>query len=148
MHLLIWFSRSVPVNGAALSIVGLFYGPIWPATLNWANDMLPQEVRMVTMAIMYVFLHANHLRLHLLTASLDLVLPPWATVRRPLHWKVRATDTICYEGILPFVAGIILNKKGAYTLPYINTALTGLLGLYWVCLPIRKRYATQATGKV
>ena len=58
MHLLIWFSPSVPVNGAALSIVVLFYGPIWPATFNWDNDMLPQEVRMVTMAIMYVSLPA------------------------------------------------------------------------------------------
>ncbi|KAJ3551039.1 hypothetical protein NMY22_g41 [Coprinellus aureogranulatus] len=111
MQLLIWFVHSIPVDGTALAIVGLCYGPVWPATLNWANDMLPVEVRMVSMAILSC-----------------------------------AATLGC--GILPFIAGVILNTKGAHTLPYINTALTGVMVCYWVCLPIKKGTASQAAGKV
>lgn len=51
MQLLIWFVRSVPVNGTAVALIGLFYGPIWPAVLSLASDILPKEVEMVGMAL-------------------------------------------------------------------------------------------------
>ncbi|KAJ3551037.1 hypothetical protein NMY22_g38 [Coprinellus aureogranulatus] len=90
MQFINWFVPSIPVNGTALAVIGLLFGPVFPASLNWANDMLPHEVRMVSMALISC------------SASLGCA-------------------------ILPFIAGIILNEKGAHTLPYINVTLTGLL---------------------
>ncbi|KAJ2928860.1 hypothetical protein H1R20_g8167, partial [Candolleomyces eurysporus] len=51
MQFLIWFVRSVVVNSVALSAIGLLYGPLFPACLSVANDMLPQDIRMVSMAL-------------------------------------------------------------------------------------------------
>ena len=52
MHILIWTVKSLFLNAFATSIVGLVYGPVFPATLTLANDILPVEVSMVSMALM------------------------------------------------------------------------------------------------
>lgn len=52
MHFIIWFVSSVPIGGSALAIIGLLYGPVFPACLTLANELLPEEFKMVSMAIM------------------------------------------------------------------------------------------------
>lgn len=52
MHILIWTVRSAIQNAIATSIVGLVYGAVYPAILTLANDILPVEVLMVSMALM------------------------------------------------------------------------------------------------
>ena len=54
MHFLIWFVPSVLVNALALCVIGLLYGPVFPACMSLAGDMLPKETRMVSMALMCV----------------------------------------------------------------------------------------------
>jgi hypothetical protein len=52
MNLLVWFVNSNVENAVSTSIIGFVYGPIFPATLALANDLLPPEVHMVSMALM------------------------------------------------------------------------------------------------
>jgi hypothetical protein len=52
MQLLIWFLKSATQDGIYTSFIGLFYGPVFPAALGMANDILPGEVHMVVMALM------------------------------------------------------------------------------------------------
>jgi len=52
MQLLIWFVNSNVQNAFAMSIIGVVYGPVYPACLSLANDILPSEVRFMSMAIM------------------------------------------------------------------------------------------------
>ncbi|KAF7306729.1 MFS domain-containing protein [Mycena indigotica] len=51
MLFLIWFIDSIIENGASVGLIGLFFGPIFPALLELANDLLPAEVHLVSMAI-------------------------------------------------------------------------------------------------
>ncbi|KAF7320243.1 MFS domain-containing protein [Mycena kentingensis (nom. inval.)] len=51
MHLLIWFINSTVENGFSASIIGLVWGPIFPACLELANDLLPVELNLYSMAI-------------------------------------------------------------------------------------------------
>ena len=51
MHLLIWFVPSCIENAVSASIVGLVYGPIYPANIGIARDLLPPEVHLVSLAI-------------------------------------------------------------------------------------------------
>ncbi|KAF8807212.1 MFS general substrate transporter [Phlegmacium glaucopus] len=50
MQLLIWFVNSNVQNAFFTSIIGLVYGPIFPAALTLANDILPPDICMVSMA--------------------------------------------------------------------------------------------------
>jgi len=52
MQLLIWFVNSNVQNAFSTSIIGLAYGPVFPAALTLANDILPPDIRMVSMAFM------------------------------------------------------------------------------------------------
>ena len=52
MHLLIWLVHSNIENAFSTAIVGFVSGPLFPGTLRMANDVLPQDVHMVSMAIM------------------------------------------------------------------------------------------------
>jgi fucose permease len=54
MQLLIWFVNSNVQNAFSTGIIGLAYGPVFPASLTLANDILPPDIHMVSMAIMYV----------------------------------------------------------------------------------------------
>ena len=54
MQLFIWFVNSNIQNSLSTSIIGLAYGPIYPATLTLANDILPPDICMVSMAVMWV----------------------------------------------------------------------------------------------
>ncbi|KAF8971543.1 major facilitator superfamily domain-containing protein [Flammula alnicola] len=51
MQILIWTVNSNIENAFSTSIVGLVYGPVFPACLALANDILPSEIRMVSMAL-------------------------------------------------------------------------------------------------
>ena len=55
MQILIWFINSNIQNAFSMGIIGLVYGPVWPASLTLANDILPPDIHMVSMAIMCVF---------------------------------------------------------------------------------------------
>jgi fucose permease len=52
LHLIIWLVKSTIVDALAVSFVGVLYGPIFPACLAMANDILPEDVQMVAMALM------------------------------------------------------------------------------------------------
>jgi fucose permease len=51
MQLLILFLKSATQDAIYTSLIGLFYGPVFPAALGMANDVLPDEVHMVAMAL-------------------------------------------------------------------------------------------------
>jgi hypothetical protein len=53
-HLLIWLTKRVFVNAFCASIIGLLYGPIYPGLLSMATEVLPDEVHLVSMSLMYV----------------------------------------------------------------------------------------------
>ncbi|KAJ7107645.1 major facilitator superfamily domain-containing protein [Mycena crocata] len=55
MQLCIWLINSTVENAVSASLIGVFYGPLFPVCLELANDLLPVEVSMVSMAIMYFF---------------------------------------------------------------------------------------------
>lgn len=55
MQLLIWFVNSNAGNAFSASMIGVVYGPIFPACLALANDLLPHEVHMVSMGIISAF---------------------------------------------------------------------------------------------
>lgn len=52
MELLIWFVNSNIANAFSTSIIGLVFGPIFPAVLSLATAILPEEVHMVSMGLM------------------------------------------------------------------------------------------------
>lgn len=51
MQLLIWFINSNLQNAVYASVIGALYGPIFPAILRLANDILPSEVHMISMGL-------------------------------------------------------------------------------------------------
>jgi fucose permease len=52
LQVLVWVVQSDVQNSIATGFIGLFYGPVFPAALAMANDVLPEEVHMVSMALM------------------------------------------------------------------------------------------------
>ena len=54
MELSILFVKSNIANAVATAIIGTLFGPLFPACLSVANDILPSEVQMISMALMYV----------------------------------------------------------------------------------------------
>ena len=60
-HLLIWLTKSVFVNALCASIIGLLYGPIYPGLLSMATEVLPDEVHLVSMSLMYVDSFRNNI---------------------------------------------------------------------------------------
>ncbi|KAJ7706409.1 major facilitator superfamily domain-containing protein [Mycena rosella] len=53
MQLFIWFIDSSIENAVSTALIGVFFGPLFPACLELANDLLPAEVNMISMAIVY-----------------------------------------------------------------------------------------------
>ncbi|KAJ7932617.1 major facilitator superfamily domain-containing protein [Mycena leptocephala] len=51
MQLLIWLIKSDLENAVSAALFGVFVGPVYPACLELANDLLPVELNMVSMAI-------------------------------------------------------------------------------------------------
>ncbi|PPQ90444.1 hypothetical protein CVT25_014962 [Psilocybe cyanescens] len=51
MQVLIWTVDSNLANSISTSVIGLVYGPVFPASLTLANDILSLEVRMISMAL-------------------------------------------------------------------------------------------------
>jgi fucose permease len=56
MQLLIWLVNSNVENSFSTAVVGFVSGPLFPGTLRMANDVLPQDVHMISMAIMWAHL--------------------------------------------------------------------------------------------
>lgn len=52
LQILVWVVKSHVQNSIAAAFIGFFYGPIFPAALAMANDILPNELHMVVMALM------------------------------------------------------------------------------------------------
>src|ERR1700722_19175984 len=52
MQLLIWFVNSNVANAFSTGVIGFLSGPLFPGTLRMANDVLPTDVHLVSMAIM------------------------------------------------------------------------------------------------
>ncbi|KDR84782.1 hypothetical protein GALMADRAFT_217844 [Galerina marginata CBS 339.88] len=55
LHLSIWLVKFSIENAVATSLIGVLYGPIFPACLTMANDILPAEVHMIAMALISSF---------------------------------------------------------------------------------------------
>lgn len=53
MHLLILFIKSFVVNTFCVAIVGLAYASIFPGNMGQANEVFPDDIRMIGMALMY-----------------------------------------------------------------------------------------------
>lgn len=51
MHLFIWFIDSTIENAVSAALIGAVFGPVFPACLELANDLLPAEVNMISMGI-------------------------------------------------------------------------------------------------
>jgi fucose permease len=51
MQLLMWLINSNIENAVSASLIGAFFGPVFPACLELANDLLPAEASMIAMAI-------------------------------------------------------------------------------------------------
>ena len=54
MQLLIWFVNSNIENAFSTAIIGTVYGPMFPACLTMANELLPPNVHMVSMTLVCV----------------------------------------------------------------------------------------------
>lgn len=54
MQLLIWFVNSTIENAFSTAIIGIAYGPMFPACLTMANELLPPDVHMVSMTLVCV----------------------------------------------------------------------------------------------
>jgi fucose permease len=52
MQRLILLINSNVENAVSASLIGMFYGPMFPGCLELANDILPVGVRLQSMAIM------------------------------------------------------------------------------------------------
>ena len=52
MQILIWFVNSNVENAFSTGLIGTLYGPIFPACLTMANELLPANVHMSSMTIM------------------------------------------------------------------------------------------------
>ncbi|KAF9451790.1 MFS general substrate transporter [Macrolepiota fuliginosa MF-IS2] len=55
LQILVWVVRSHVQNSIAAGFIGLFYGPVFPGALAMANDVLPEDVHMVVMALINAF---------------------------------------------------------------------------------------------
>ncbi|PPR07674.1 hypothetical protein CVT24_003817 [Panaeolus cyanescens] len=55
LQITIWVVNSNVQNAVAASVIGALYGPLFPACLTLANDLLPGEIRMVSMALISAF---------------------------------------------------------------------------------------------
>lgn len=55
MQLLVCFVNSNIENSFSTGVIGLVFAPVWVGGVRMATELLPPEVHMVTMALMYVF---------------------------------------------------------------------------------------------
>lgn len=51
MQLLIWFVNSNVENAFSTGLIGVLHGPIFPACLTMANELLPPNVHMSSMTL-------------------------------------------------------------------------------------------------
>jgi len=92
MELSIWFAKSYIANAVSTAIIGTLFGPLFPACLSVANDILPTEVQMISMALMYV-LHISSCFAQNLTIATDRLAEASDRVRFPDSCPECHTDT-------------------------------------------------------
>ncbi|KAI0757238.1 MFS general substrate transporter [Daedaleopsis nitida] len=76
MHLLIWFVPSCIENAVSTAAVGLVYGPIYPANIGIARDLLPTELHLVSLAIVAAFGSFGAALFPFITGTLSTVVGP------------------------------------------------------------------------
>ena len=135
MQLLIWLVNSSVQNAFAASILGLVYGPVFPASLTLANDILPADICLVSMAIMWVFLLLpspsityQGVKIDLLTLVLEVVCIVALTL-------AGSNGLLSYTALFPFVAGLISSINGIHTLTFITVPLAGTVACLWFLFP-------------
>ncbi|KAF5355973.1 hypothetical protein D9756_004247 [Leucocoprinus leucothites] len=122
LQVLVWVVKSNVQNSVATAFIGLFYGPVFPGALGMANDVLPEEVHMVSMALMYVQSP------FLLRGISDLT-----------EYTIVLSNAFASLGgaIFPVVAGTILNLKGVSAFTLVTVPLAASLAVLWGLFPSR-----------
>ncbi|KAJ8454763.1 hypothetical protein ONZ51_g12842 [Trametes cubensis] len=108
MHLLILLVPSFVGNAVSTAIIGTVYGPIFPANIASARDLLPAEVHLVSLAIV---------------CGAD---------------EDRSAACASFGAALfPFIAGLLSTTVGSRTFPYITIAQCAAMFCVWLCFPTR-----------
>jgi fucose permease len=146
MQLLLWFVNSNIQNAFSIGIIGLAYGPVFPASLTLANDILPPDIHMVSMAIMCViyFFHIC-LRKLIINCKIDLPTVALDLVRTVAVTFAGSNRSLFYAALFPFVAGFISSIKGIHTLMYITVPLASAIACLWFLFPSRIPHPGRAT---
>ena len=140
MQLLIWFVNSNVQNAFYTGMIGLAYGPVFPASLTLANDILPPDIHMVSMAIMcviYCFSYAVLRRLIInqnRSTGASIGAGAYRTV--PLTF-VGSNCSLFYTALFPFLAGFLSSIKGIHTLTFVTVPLASAIACLWFLFPSR-----------
>jgi hypothetical protein len=138
MQLLIWLVNSNIQNAFSTSIIGLAYGPVFPASLTLANDILPPDIHMVSMAIMCVIYCLSYAVFENLSSiKKDLPTVALGLVRTVALTFARSNRSLFYTALFPFVAGFISSIKGIHTLTFITVPLASAIACLWFLFPSR-----------
>jgi hypothetical protein len=138
MQLLIWFVNSNVENAFSTGLIGTLYGPIFPACLTMANELLPPNVHMSSMAIMWVFAFAIPCWLAYSTWYLCVQF----CFRQSRKWW--AGTRLVFEilnnvflALFPFISGTVASLKGAQTITYFMVSLGAMMICLWSMCPSR-----------
>ena len=52
MNILVCFVKNAVANAVCMSIIGSMSGPVFPGLLALANEVLPNEIHMISMAML------------------------------------------------------------------------------------------------
>ena len=137
MQLLIWFVNSNIQNAFSTAIIGLAYGPVFPASLTLANDILPSDIHMVSMAIMCVIYCFSYAIFRKLISSIKLDLPAVALelVRTVLLAFIGSNRSLFHTALFPFMAGLLSSIIGIHTLMFITVPLASAVACLWFLFP-------------
>ena len=139
MQLLIWFVNSNIENAFSTAIIGLAYGPVFPASLTLANDILPPDIHMVTMAIMCVIYWFSYAILRKLISStkIDLQAVALELVGTVALTFTGSNPSLLYTALFPFMAGLLSSIIGIHTLTFITVPLAIAIACLWFLFPSR-----------
>lgn len=146
MHITIWIVKSSVGNAVAASIIGALYGPIFPACLSMANDILPPHVHMVSMALMWVPPTTCCLDDQTDLSMSTTIRSSFASLgggMHAYHSNFCRTLIIFFLAIFPLAAGAMLDARGIKTLTYLTVPLAAAMACIWTLFPSRLPSATQ-----